>query len=188
MKHTRKQIYTLAWLVLLSIPATLATAHRTEDEILKDLREPNSMIVVAALSRLEDDYPNSPKSIAAIKGLLNDSRPRVRRKAARVLGVIAAEVNQNEINLICGLLKSSDPNEVQDGLKSLRGVRATSAVPEILRVLKHKDENVLRDACRTLAVLGNKETIPAIEPLLNHPLPAVRKDAAVAIAALRDKP
>jgi HEAT repeat protein len=144
--------------------------------------------VTAALQKLEKQYPTSTKAIPAIKKLLADSRPEVRRKSARVLGVLHAEVSETEVKQICGLLKGSQPAEVIDGLKSLRGLKsANSAIPEILPLLKHQHPNVIRDACRTLAVLGNKDLVPSIEPLLNHPNAAVKKDAQDAIFALRAK-
>ena len=54
------------------------------------------------------------KALPTIKKLLTDSRVKVRRKAARVLGAVHAEVDQDDVKNICALLKSSDPEEVTD--------------------------------------------------------------------------
>ena len=123
----------------------------------------------------------------AMKKLLSDSRAPVRRKAARVLGVLHAEVSEADLKAITAMLKASDPQEIIDALKSLRGLKAAQTVPEILPLLKHSTPNVIRDACRTLAVHGTKDNIPAIEPLLNHPVAAVKADAQDAIFKLKNK-
>ena len=122
-----------------------------------------------------------------MKKLLTDPRLKVQRKAARVLGVLHAPVDQTDINNICTLLKSTNTDTITDGLKALRGLTAPSAVPDILPLLDHSNSHIIRDACRTLAVLGNKDLIPKIEPLLKNPQPAVQKDAQDAIMALRSK-
>ena len=112
----------------------------------------------------------------------------MRRKAARVLGVVHAEVSETDLKAIFAMLKAQDPQEVIDALKSLRGLKAPGAVAEILPLLKSSNANVMRDACRTLAVLGTKDNIPAIEALLSNPQPAVKKDAQDAIFQLRNRP
>jgi len=162
-------------------------AVKSEDELIAALSLPKENAVVSALQNLEKHYPTSTKAHAAIKPLLADNRIKVRTKAARVLGVIHAEVSETDLNNIVGLL--NDPNKavIIDGLKSLRGLKAQSTIPQITPLLKHADKNVVRDACRTLAVLGDKSLIPTIKPLLEVPDLAVQKDAADAIAILREK-
>jgi len=174
-------------LALLSTASPVLAADKTEDQLITELASSNEGKVTAALLKLEKQYPTSTKAFPTIKKLLKDPREKVRRKAARVLGVLHAEVDQENIKDICALLKASDPQEVMDGLKSLRGLKADAVVPEILPFLKHSNPGVVRDACRTLAVLGNKDTIPSIEPLLNDPNKAVQKDAQDAIYKLRSK-
>jgi len=166
----------------------LSAAPRNEEALLKDLSSRLPVTVVSALKALETEYPRSTNAHAAIKKLLTDKRPAVRRKAARVLGAVHAQVDENDIKNICALLKSSHKYDNEDGLLALRGLNVPQVIPEILPFLKHSNTHLVRDACRALAVLGNKETISAIEPLLNHPEEAVRKDAQNAIAKLRAKP
>jgi len=151
------------------------------------LDSPNENKVTDALLKLEKQYPTSTKAFPTMKKLLKDPRAKVRRKAARVLGVLHAEVDQENLKDICALLKGSDPREVMDGLIALRGLKAESVIPDILPYLKHSNSNVIRDACRTLAVLGKKELIPDIEPLVNHSDPKVKLDAQDAIFKLRAK-
>lgn len=134
----------------------------------------------------QTEYPHSTNAIPIIRGLLKD--PSLRRSAARSLGNYHAALPPEDIKLICRFLRSPDPEEVMDGLKSLRGLDAPAAVPDIVALLKDKDAHILRDACRTLAVLGNKDVIPAIEPLLKNSRSDVRKDARAAIAKLQAKP
>jgi len=174
-------------LALLALAGPVLAAEKTEDLLIAELASPNAAKVTDALLKLEKQYPTSTKAFPIMKRLLKDPREKVRRKAARVLGVLHAEVDQENIKDICALLKASDPQQVMDGLKSLRGLKATEVVPEIMPFLKHSNPGIIRDACRTLAVLGNKDLIPSIEPLLKHPEPAVQKDALDAIAALRSK-
>jgi HEAT repeat protein len=176
-------------LVSLAVAAPLVAngAQKTEDQYIEQLADPKAGKVVDALVGLEKNYPTSTKAIPDMKKLLTDPRPDVRRKAARVLGILHADVSKADINHICALLKSSDDDEVVDGLKALRGLKAASAVPEILPLLKHTDEHVVRDSCRTLAVIGDKDVISSIEPLLNNKNSAIQKDAQDAIFALRAK-
>jgi len=182
----RNLVWTLM-LALVALASPVLAKDKSEDELITDLASPKEGTVTDALLQLEKHYPTSTKAVPTMKKLLTDSRSRVRRKAARVLGVLHAEVNQQDIKNICALLKASDSQEVMDGLKSLRGLKAQDAVAEILPLLKSSTPNVIRDACRTLAVLGNKDTIPSLEPLLKHPQANVQKDAQDAIFTLKAK-
>jgi HEAT repeat protein len=159
-----------------------AAKVKTEDELIALLGSAKEKEVIGAMLEMEKHYPTSAKCQAALKPLLSDSRMPVRRKAARVLGVMNANVSEGEIKSICELLKSPDKATIIDGLKALRGLKAQSAIPEIIPLLKHSDKNVIRDACRTLAVLGDKSLVPDIQPLLQYPDTGVQKDAADAIA------
>ena len=174
-------------LALLAVASPVLAREKTEDELIADLASPNESKVTDALLKLEKQYPTSTKAFPKMKELLKDPRQKVRRKAARVMGVLHADVNQENLTDILALTKGSDPREIMDGLISLRGLKAESTVPELVPFLKHSHPNVIRDTCRTLAVLGNKDLIPQIEPLLNHPEAAVKKDAQDAIFKLRQK-
>jgi HEAT repeat protein len=174
-------------LAFFAVASPLAAKEtRSEDQLIADLESPKEKVVNEALLRLEKDYPTSTKAIPKMKALLTDNRESVRRKAARVLGVLHAEVSEQDLKNITKMLKGTD-QEAMDALKSLRGLKAQSTIPEILPMLQHKTPNVVRDACRTLAVLGKADLVPQIEPLLNAPHPAVRKDAQDAIFTLKNK-
>lgn len=175
-------------LALLTLAFPALAKEKTEEQLIQELSSAKVGDVVSALQSLEKQYPTSTNGFATMKKLLTDDRAKVRRKAARVLGVLHAEVDEANIQAICKLLKSSDVDEVTDGLKALRGLKAPSAVPEILPVLKSPTPNLVRDACRTLAVLGDKSVIPSIEPLLKDPNAKVQKDAQDAIYILKQKP
>ncbi len=174
-------------LALFATASPLLAAPRSEDLLIADLASPNPAKVTGALLQLEKQYPTSTKAFPTIKKLLTDNREKVRRKAARVLGALHADVDPTDIKAIIALLKGTSAEEITDGLKALRGLNAPEAVPEITPFLKHPNTHLIRDACRTLAVLGNKDLIPSIEPLLQHREPAVQKDALDAITALRSK-
>jgi HEAT repeat protein len=184
----RSFIGTLAIAVLALSQMISSAAPASEASLIADLASPKEGTVVDALAKLEKEYPTSTNSFSTMKKLLTDPRPKVARKAARVLGVLHAPVDQTDIDNICALLKSPDADEVTDGLKALRGLNAPSAVPQILPVLKSSTPNLVRDACRTLAVLGDKSVIPSIEPLLKDPNTKVQKDAQDAIFTLKAKP
>lgn len=181
----------IMWALLIAMAAftfPVSAADVTEDKLIAELSGKNEDKVVSAMLQLEKKFPASTKAIPAIKGLLTDSRPKVRRKAARVLGVLHVDVSDTDLKAITELFKGTDPREVMDGLIALRGLKAQSTVPQILPLLKHATPNVVRDACRTLAVLGGKDVIPSIEPLLNHPDAKVQKDAKDALFTLKAKP
>lgn len=164
-----------------------AKQPKSEDELIADLASPKDGVVADALQKLEKDYPNSPKSVPEIKKLLGDPRPKVARKAARVLGAVNADVSQADLDKICELLKSTDKSTIIDGLKALRGLKSKSVIPQMLPLLKNTDKNVIRDTIRTLAVVGDKSLIPDIKPFMDYPDLAVQKDAADAIGILKEK-
>lgn len=164
-----------------------AAKVKTEDELIADLASPKEDVVAEAMLKIEKQFPTSAKAIPEIKKYLGDNRAKVRRKAARVIGVLHSEVTSAEIKSICGLLKGTEDREIMDGLISLRGLKAAEALPEILPLLNHATPNVVRDACRTVGVLGNKEHIALLEPLLKHADAKVQKDANDAIFALKAK-
>ncbi len=164
-----------------------AAKIKTEDQLIADLASPKEEVVADAMLKIEKQFPTSTKAIPEIKKYLGDDRAKVRRKAARVIGVLHADVTSAEIKTICGLLKATDQREVMDGLIALRGLKAAEALPEILPLLNHAAPNVVRDACRTVAVLGGKEHIPLIEPLLKNADPKVQKDAQEALFVLKAK-
>jgi HEAT repeat protein len=168
-------------------PVSLFAAQKTEDQLIAELDSPNGSKVASAMLAIEKQYPNSTKAFPKIKSLLADKRPEVRRKAARVLGVLHADVGSEDLKNIAALTRSSDPGEAIDGLKALRGLKAQETIPDIKACLNSPTPNVMRDACRTLAVLGGKNDIPAIEPLLTNKNAAVQKDARDAIFELKNK-
>ena len=175
--------------------------RKTESELLQMLKSPDYQQVIDALDRLPNWYPNSTNAVAAIKETLTSKHaPRegvpaniLNRKAARALGNYGAELSLGEIRIVWAFLRAYDPNEVMDGLKSLRGLREPEAInkttlEQVLPLLRDKDRHVIRDSCRTLAVIGNRDVIPSIEPLQEHSASDVRKDAQDAIDILNSRP
>jgi HEAT repeat protein len=183
----RSFLIALTALTLVCATTTYAAKEKTEDELIAELASPKEKVVTAAMLKLEKQHANSARTVSEIKKYLGDERPAVRRKAARVLGAIHAEVTAEELKKICALLKAADHREIMDGLISLRGLKAAAVLSEITPLLQHETPNVIRDACRTIAVLGNKSHVPLLEPLLKHANAAVQKDAKDAIFKLSDK-
>jgi|ERR1041385_1445294 HEAT repeat protein len=182
-----RNLVALALAGILLAPASVLAGPKTEDELIAELDNPNAERVASTMLAIEKQYPNSTKSFPKLKAFLKDSRPKVRRKAARVLGSLHADVDKENLKDIVALTKSADPDEAIDGLKALRGLKAADTIPDIKACLNSPTPNVIRDACRTIAALGSKSDIPAIEPLLNHKSAAVQKDAQDAIFALKSK-
>lgn len=170
-----------------SKPAVVSGADSGEARLIADMASDNPKKVLNALDDLEEKPNPGTNVIAAARKLLPDARPAVRKKAARVLGAIHAQVNQDDLKAICRMLKSYDKSEADEALKALRGLQAPETIPEITPLLKSPHDLLVRDACRTLAVLGTRELIPSIEPLLNHPNGDIRMDARSAITALQSR-
>ncbi len=168
-----------------ALPAS--AAEKSEAAAIAALSDKNGDKVAAAMQEIEKKFSTSTEGIAKIKSMLGDERVKVRRKAARVIGTLHSDVTEAELKSIAALLKGSTPEEVIDGLKSLRGLKSQPVIPEIKALLSHSTPNVVRDACRTLSEIGGKDLIPAIEPLLNHANAAVKKDAQDAIFKLKNK-
>jgi HEAT repeat protein len=186
MKNSVHRLLVAAAVFAVALPL-LAGGFNSEQELLAALDSPKEKDVVSALQGFEKDYPTSTAAMAKAKVLLGDPRMAVHRKAARVLGVLHADVSDADLKNIAALLDSPAKDDVLDGLKALRGLKAQSVVPKIVPLLKNPDANIKRDSCRTLAVIGSKDNVADIEPLLQDPEKAVVKDANDAIFALKSK-
>jgi HEAT repeat protein len=184
MKYICKHLIVGAFIFAVALP--LFAREKSEDELLADLTSTKPRVVINALQDLEKQYPTDVKAQTQIKLLLNDDRPPVKRKAARVLGAVNADVSGADLKNIASLL-DGNKDDIEDGLKALRGLKAQSTIPKIIPLLQNPDNNIKRDACRTLAVLGDRSLIPTLQPLLNYPDLAVQKDAADAISILKEK-
>jgi HEAT repeat protein len=184
---TKRSFIAMIALAMLAPALPALAKDKSEDELISELASPNEDKVAEAMLALEKQYPTSTKAFPTIKKLLADPRAKVRRKAGRVLGVLHAEVDEQNLKDICAMLKASEAREQMDALISLRGLKAQSTIPEILPLLNSPTPNVIRDACRTLAVLGNKELIPQLEPLLKHADKKVQTDAQDAIYKLKER-
>lgn len=178
---------TLGLIGLATTPAWAQKKGKSEDDLIAALASPKEKTVINTMQEMEKLYPTSTKCQDAIKPFLTDNRKPVMRKAARVLGVMNAPVSEADLKNIAALLKGTDKNEIIDGLKALRGLKAQSTIPDILPLLENKDKNIIRDSIRTLAVLGDKSLVPKIEPFMNYQDLAVQKDAADALSILKQK-
>lgn len=188
MKNFINRTFTcVALLAVFALTLPAQAKDKSEDELISEMGSSNEDTVASAMLAFEKQYPTSTKAFPTMKKLLTDPRAKVRRKAARVLGVLHAEVDEQNLKDICAMFKASEPREQMDALISLRGLKAQSTIPEILPLLNSPTPNVIRDACRTLAVLGNKDLIANIEPLLKHADKKVQTDAQDAIYKLKNK-
>lgn len=187
MNNMHKWVFSGIVSVFLASTTAIAAPPKSEADLIADLSSSKTKLVIKALTSLEKQFPTSTNSFAEMRKLLADDRVEVRRKSARVLGILHADVSEADLKNITAMLKSSNPAEVIDALKSLRGLEAESTIPDIVALLDHKTPNVIRDACRTLAVLGDKDLIPQIEPLLTREDERVQRDAKDAIFKLSAK-
>jgi HEAT repeat protein len=144
--------------------------------------------LVQVLEQFENEFPDSTTAAAKILPFVRDARPKVRRKAVRVLAVLQPDLDAQGLADVTKMLTSRDKAEIVDALKALRWLYAPSTIPSILPLLSDSDEHVKREACRALAVIADRTVIAKIEPLLNDPIKDVHDDAEGAIAQLRRKP
>ena len=84
-------------LALLAAGSPVLANEKTEDQLIAELASPNEGTVTDALLKLEKQYPTSTKAFPTMKKLLKDRREKVRRKAARVLGVVHADVDEENL-------------------------------------------------------------------------------------------
>jgi hypothetical protein len=165
-----------------------APGPKEESRLIEALHSSKESVVTDALGQLERKYPDTTNFWPQVKPLVLDARLKVRCKAARVLGIMHADVNHDEIAALSSMLNSTQSGERNDALKSLRGLKASEAVPAIIPLLNDPKPGIVRDACRTLAVLGNRSTIEFITPLLQSSDVAVKADAEDAVFQLKSKP
>ena len=173
-------------LVLVLLPASVARAReKTREEVVAELASPDDGKVYDALQTFEKHFSDDAELRQKALSLLGDSRPKVRRKAARVFGALGAKLTDAQVRQVESLLAAPDKDSVIDGLKALRGLQNRNDFAAILPLLRNPDANIKRDSCRTLAVIADRSVIPKIEPLLDDPDKKVRQDAQEAIAALK---
>ena len=187
MKHRTTGFVVLALAAVLFTAAAASAKEKTKDEVAADMASADESKVYDALQTFEKHFSEDSELRQKALSLLGDSRPKVKRKAARVFGALGAKLSNEQVHQVQSLLAASDKDSVIDGLKALRGLENRNDYAPILPLLQNPDANIKRDACRTLAVIADKSVIPKIEPLLNDPDKKVQKDAEEAIAALKSR-
>ncbi len=198
-------------------------ARPTESNLLAQLQSGDWQQMKEAMHKLPTQYPHSTNAVAIIRDILHRNqtlvvfeevvnydtdqrtgthatirRPvhpdAIARESARALGNYHITPTETELDIIFNqLIAPHNSNAAMDGLKALRGMDATNAVPRLLPLLQDGNVHVVRDTMRTLAVLGDASVIPYIEPFLhnqnvhNHNNQYIAGDAQAAIKALKLK-
>lgn len=192
-------------------------ARPTESNLLAKLNSSEWEQVKPAIQDLPAYYPHSEAGIAALRGMLcsyktfvftervfTDSRDRlghiqrvdsesIARVTVRSLGRYHIKPTEAELDIIFNqIIASHLTDTAMDGLKALREMDATNAVPRLIPLLGDRNIHVVRDTIRTLAVLGDASLIPLLEPFRHRE--SVRNyniwlnaDATEAIAKLKNK-
>jgi HEAT repeat protein len=181
----RRGIGVLGLAALLLSASPSFAKDKTKEEVAADMASADEGKVYDALQTFEKHFSEDAELRQKALSLLADSRPKVKRKAARVFGALGAKLTNEQLRHVQSLLAVPDKDSVIDGLKALRGLENRNDYAPILPLLQNPDANIKRDACRTLAVVADKSVIPKIEPLRNDPDKKVQKDAEEAIAALK---
>ena len=181
----RKGLFVLGLVVFL-LPASVSFAkEKTKEDVAAMLASPDDGKVYDALQTFEKHFSDDAELRQKSLTLLADTRPKVKRKAARVFGALGAKLTDAQLREVQSLLSAPDKDSVIDGLKALRGLQNRDDYAPILPLLQNPDANIKRDSCRTLAVIADESVIPKIEPLLNDKEKKVREDAEAAIAKLK---
>ena len=119
------------FIAIASIACPVSAADKSEAQAVAALADKSEGKVTAAMQEIEKKFPNSVEGIKTIKSMLGDPRVKVRRKAARVIGSLHADVTEAELKTIAELLKGATVEEIIDGLKALRGLKSQSVIPQI---------------------------------------------------------
>ena len=188
-----------SWLPINADATPAPKPKKTEAELISMLRSTDHQKAIDALDRLPNWYPKSTTAVLEIRQLLGRTvnqrgvpKNILSRKAARALGNYGATLSEDDLKVFVGFIRSSDIDDVMDGLKALRGLKQSpdserKLCAEIVLLLQDKEIHVVRDAIRTLGILGNKDIIPALEPFLKYMRLDVKRDAKEAIAAIQKK-
>ena len=86
-----------------SFGADKATGGMTEEKLIADMSSKNEATVLDALANIERKFPTTTAALPKMRELLGDSRLEVKAKSARVLGVIHAPVEENDLKNITTL-------------------------------------------------------------------------------------
>ncbi len=195
-----------------------AQARPTESNLLAKLNSSEWEQVKSAIQDLPAYYPHSEAGIAALRGILSsyktfvftervftDSRDRlghiqrvdselIARATVRSLGRYHIKPTEAELDIIFNqIIASHITDTAMDGLKALREMDATNAVPRLIPLLGERNIHILRDTIRTLAVLGDASLIPLLEPfrhsnnIHNNNNMYLYDESTAAIAKLKNK-
>ncbi len=160
----------------------LASAGKAEEAIIvrvaKMLKDPQTMVRVAAIDCLSALAPRDPRVVnACIKGLQEEQR-NMQFAAQQAL----TKAGPAAVPLLVNLAK--------DGRKSVRVATLIAvlgigdpAVPALVRSLAEQDDRGRQAICELLAMFNarGKSALPALEMLLQDSAPGVKKAATAAI-------
>lgn len=130
--------------------------------LLEYLKDEHWYVVRNAVAILGDI--RSPKIPPHLHPLLQHGDPRVQRETVRALTRIGG---QQAISILTAAAQSSDPDLCRQALLSLGALRATSAVPVLLKMLEksgwsQRIMDTKKDAIRALGEIRSSEALPQL--------------------------
>jgi hypothetical protein len=177
---------TLLAIVLLALCAGCSTVKQNEEaSLIAALHSGDMGRALPAIHKLAREYPDRPAVIAELRAMLHDpasyhltnvsiqqeeahqvrtiqipvDNQFVAAKATRALGACHITPTESDLDAIfTNVIASQNINDAMDGIKALREMNATNAVPRLLPLLGDRNIHVLRDTIRTLGVVGDHPT------------------------------
>ncbi|MDX1623606.1 MAG: HEAT repeat domain-containing protein [Gemmatimonadota bacterium] len=167
-------------------PVVAALVHALGDEA--------SFVRRSAINALRDI--GDPDGIAAIRPLVDDPDPDVRRAAEEVLGLRPAQPNLPvaqarpprlegpELEAAIGALEADDPRARQRAAGRLQAARDPGAVAALVAAFADPDEHVRRQAAESLGWIADPAAVSALIDATRDPDAHVRQSAVGALGAI----
>jgi HEAT repeat protein len=165
----------------------------TQDELLRQLKAPDSENREVAVRMLSSFYRNDPSTIGPLVDALSDPAPGVRRSAAHNLGTViriaeVSSIGKEGTRRLLALLDDENEEVVASAIYALGQLGDDSVGPRILSFLDYPDLPHVRIrsvAVEALYALRYQPAVPHFQRLLRDPNPSVRNDALFALFGLR---
>jgi HEAT repeat protein len=170
-----------------------ASVPWTRDELLRQLKAPDSGDRERAAQMLGTFYLDDPSIVGPLVEALSDPASGVRRSAADSLGRViriakVSDIGSRGTQRLLTLLDDENEEVVASAIDALGQLGDDSVGPRILSFLDYPDLPHVRIrsvAVEALYALRYQPAVPHFQRLLRDPNPSVRNDALFALFGLR---
>ena len=132
---------------------------------------------------VEPDVPVDPSVVQALRARLSDSEIRIRRSAARGLGILRADAGIPE--LVAAVREDRDNDVRFEAVRALRKIGDASVGESIMPMVDFNNDKVRNEIVATVGYLRYRRAVAALTRVFEQSKPA-DQSRSVALSALAD--